>query len=313
MDYVSLGKAAFRNLNRRDGFMAVTDAAGSFALPAVLASPTLVAVHETGFAECTSETLEQTGKMVLRPWGRIEGVMKFGTKPAPAGELVMLGHRQFGPGGFNYDWDVFKTETDDQGRFEFAYVPPGERQVVRLIPQGGRSWSHGDSTQVTVKPGATSQVVQGGRGRPVIGRLKPSDPAREVEWNQGHHSLMTKWPQPPKPFSSPEEARAWNNSPEGKAARETTRQYSPKFAEDGSFRVENVAAGTYDLRLHFYEAGEDGRGMRNSVGGVQREVVVPDIPGGVSDVPLDLGEITLPVQPARPRKEEAASPRAEGD
>jgi peroxiredoxin len=65
---------------------------------------------------------------------------------------------------------------------------------------------------------------------------------------------------------------------------------------DGSFRVEDVEAGTYDLILVVNEPSHDPRGMMPShlpLGSAHREVIVPPMPGGRSDEPLDLGAIRL--------------------
>jgi hypothetical protein len=54
------------------------------------------------------------------------------------------------------------------------------------------------------------------------------------------------------------------------------------FARDGSFRIEDVLPGTYTLHIQTPELMT-----------VTREVVVPDIPGGRTDVPLNIGVLTI--------------------
>jgi protocatechuate 3,4-dioxygenase beta subunit len=292
LGYLYLGKAAFRNYNPSDAFQAKTDAQGRFSLSAALASPTLVAVHEQGFCEIKAEELAASGKITLLPWGRVEGVMKFGNRLA-TNEQIMLGPKSYGRNELNYDSDTFKRDTDDQGRFTFEYVPPGTRQLLLVIPAGPRSWSLSNPQRIEVKAGEVTRVTYGGMGRAVIGKVVLSDPSRQLDWNQGYHNLTTKWPKPPQQFNTPGEQRAWQNSPEMKAARENARQYRPRFAADGSFRVEDVPAGTYDLQLNFTEPGGDNLGMGRPVGSLTKEVVVPEMPGGRSDEPLDLGELKL--------------------
>jgi hypothetical protein len=48
-----------------------------------------VTVHEQGYAEIAADELAKTGKVVLQPWGRVEGILKHGTRPA-ANEEVMI-------------------------------------------------------------------------------------------------------------------------------------------------------------------------------------------------------------------------------
>lgn len=298
LGYLSLGKATFRNFSP-GAFMAKTDGQGRFSLPAALASPTLVVVHEQGFAETKAEELAASGKITLRPWGRLEGVMKFGNRLA-TNEQIMLAPKAFGRNDLNYDWDTFKRDTDDQGRFAFEYVPPGTRQLICLVPTGSRGWSQSHAQPIEVKAGEVTRVTYGGMGRAVIGKVVLSDPSQKLDWNQGYHNLCTKWPQPPKELNTPEERRAWNSSPEMKAAREKARYYHPRFAADGSFRVEDVAAGTYDLQLNFTEPQGDSPGMGRPLGSLTKEVAVPEMPGGRSDEPLDLGELKLQLpEPAK--------------
>lgn len=49
--------------------------------------------------------------------------------------------------------------------------------------------------------------------------------------------------------------------------------------------------GKYLLSLMFMDPGE--RTPRTSIGSITREVEVPEIPGGRTDEPLDLGELQL--------------------
>ena len=42
----------------------------------------IVIVADVGFADATSDEFAKTGKLVLRPWGRIEGEVRSGRRPA---------------------------------------------------------------------------------------------------------------------------------------------------------------------------------------------------------------------------------------
>ena len=130
-----------------------TDADGRFSLPAALPSPTVVAVHEQGYAEIAADKLASAGKVVLQPWGRVEGILKNGTRPG-TNEEVMIAPKQTGPGGINYDFEFFKTRTDDGGHFSLDYVPPGPRQLVRIVPMGQmRGWMWSQIQPIEVKAG----------------------------------------------------------------------------------------------------------------------------------------------------------------
>jgi len=192
----------------------------------------------------------------------------------------------------NLDSTQFKATTDEQGRFSFDFVPPGERQLVRLIPMGARSRMHSHGEWITVRPGETTRLVFGGKGRPIIGRFVLDDSKVAVDWSNGHFSLGTRFPTPLTPLRTREEVTAWNNSPEVKEARKNHRSYGLKVNADGTFRVENVPAGTYSMHVTVNEPGQEQFSARN-LGFFSREVEVPEIPGGVSDEPLDLGTLTV--------------------
>src|SRR5437867_7924397 len=81
-----------------------------------------------------------------------------------------------------------------------------------------------------------------------------------------------------------------------KEARKNHRYYALRVAEDGSFRIENVLSGTYQLSIHLTEPSGDRFGSGPPIGNLTRDVVVPEIPGGVADQPLDLGALTIQIK-----------------
>jgi beta-lactamase regulating signal transducer with metallopeptidase domain/Tol biopolymer transport system component/5-hydroxyisourate hydrolase-like protein (transthyretin family) len=301
--YLQLGQGAFRPFGGNQLNLTKTDAEGRFKLPALLPNPTLLAVDpDHGFAEITTEAVAAAGKIVLQPWGRIEGVFKIGSQSAVDREVALV-NRALGPGDWHLDFNAYKTRTDSAGRFAIDKAPPGERQLMRPVPIGrGGSWSH--LQRVTVKTGAVTQVVYGGTGRPVIGKVVLSDPRRKLDWTSGHHSLSTRFPQPPPEMRTPEGYRAWQKSPEFREAVANQRHYAPTWQPDGSFRFDDVAAGQYQLNLHFVEPADSL--PQTPLGFIVREVEVPEIPGGQSDEPLDLGELRLELR----SEQEIAADRA---
>ena len=78
-----------------------------------------------------------------------------------------------------------------------------------------------------------------------------------------------------------------------KEARKNHRYYALRIAEDGSFRIENVLPGTYQLSINLTEPGADQFRSGPPIGNLTRDVTVADIPGGVTDEPLDLGVLAL--------------------
>lgn len=121
---------------------------------------------------------------------------------------------------------------------------------MRPIPiLRGWSWSH--LHPLTVKAGGATRVVYGGTGRPLIGKVVLSDSQRKIEWPGGHHSLTTRFAQPPPDQRTPEGWRAWQRTPEDKQALANHRTRAPTWQPDGSFRLDEVLPGRFQLSLRF--------------------------------------------------------------
>ncbi len=99
-DYVQL-KDARLEPRGSDSAVVTSDAEGKFALPAAYATR-LVAAGSEGYAEALLERLDTTLTLTLEPWGRIEGVVRNGPRPA-TNEWVMVAPAQ---GGFGLGFQV---------------------------------------------------------------------------------------------------------------------------------------------------------------------------------------------------------------
>jgi len=297
--YVALGKEGLREIGRRGPVAnsVKSDAQGRFALPALLKNPTIIAVHKKGFALLENAKSGEVLALLVKPWGRIEGFAKNGTRPAANVTLMIAPERKLSS-LLNYDSTLFRTTTAEDGRFEFEGVPAIPSQLVRLTRnEGQNSWRWSQQQRIDVAPGATTRVNSGGMGRPVIGKLSASRTGEKVNWTGAECFMSTKIPQPPARFNNPEEARAWNKSPEVKSARENQRNYGVELSADGSFRVENVPPGEYTLTVLVRETGLDPiRRGGKILGSLRHEIVVEEIAGGVSDEPLDVGQLTVQSQ-----------------
>ncbi len=274
------------------GAFARADSEGRFTLPGAYAKM-LIAVHKQGYAEIAPGSLAPGGALTLQPWGRIEGVMRNGRRPATNQAVMVSAARGGGALQLNYDFEQYRTETDAQGRFNIQRVPPGQRFLVRLVPMDrGQMWSH--ITPVDVKPGEPTPVVYGGNGRAVIGKVTSQDSSVEIAWQSGHRTLHTKMPTPPATARTREEIQAWNDSEEVKTARANYRYYAVRMQEDGTFRIEDVPPGQYTLSMQFQGPAGDSSSMGGRyVGSIAREVEVPAMPDGPVDQPLDLGALEL--------------------
>jgi peroxiredoxin len=295
-DYIMLKDKELSGIgqNRALNNVVRTDEAGKFALPAGYASE-VVAVGPQGYAETKLDQLSGKLAMTLQPWGRIEGTARNGRKAATNQSVMVTATQGGGNMNLQYDFDSYRTQTGDQGRFVLNDVPPGKRFVVRLYASGPHSWSWSHIEPLEVKSGAVTYVDYGGKGRALIGKVAPNDPARVIDWTSGFHTLGTQMPKPPSPLKTAEQAEAWNNSPEMKQALANNRNYAVQFNSDGSFRIDDVLPGKYNLRLQFNEPGPQEFMPGPLIGTVGREVEVPEMPNGPVDEPLDLGKLELTV------------------
>ena len=102
---------------------------------------------------------------------------------------------------------------------------------------------------------------------------------------------------------SEEEKRAWNTawyeSPEGVKTMQDYwqaadyRHYSFAIRADGTFRIDDVPAGAYTLLVWTEEPPFAAKSRPKRTAVLQRDIVVPPMPGGRSDEPLQMGALQL--------------------
>ena len=147
----------------------------------------------------------------------------------------------------------------------------------------------------------------GGEGRPVIGKLVPPQGYHgPIYFGQGLRLLSTSRPEEPRPENydrmTRREQQAWHSkwrqTPEAEAFYEAMwsdpnwRHYCFSIQQDGSFRIEDVIPGTYNLLVGLEERFT-GQGRPEEIGGYNGIVEVPPMAEASTDEPLDLGELTL--------------------
>ena len=109
---------------------------------------------------------------------------------------------------------------------------------------------------------------------------------------------------PDENIPSPSDAaayRQWMESEAALARARAERIYRLRLDADGTFRLEDIPAGTYVLRVTVIEAGrtESQPGMPIPPERFTKEIMVPEMPGGRSDDPLDLGILTFQMPPKK--------------
>jgi thiol-disulfide isomerase/thioredoxin len=292
------------------------DGEGRYSLPPQTGVYALVVVHDAGYAEATAEQLARSQDVALVAWGRVEGNAKIGNKPGAGAQL------NISKTGERYDEKAprihhqIEAKADADGKFVFPRVQPGQVSVNRTVnmPMTGRSWISMPTSAavVTVEPGKTAQVTVGGTGRPVIGRLNlPKEVTDRSGWIYSTATLATKreFPKLDIPDNvkemEPAQRKQWYDeylkSDAGKAyqaavdaVQKDFRQYAVIAQPDGSFRADDVPAGTYQLAIAVSKVNADGTcGPGDTIATASADVSVPEMPGGRSDEPLEVPTLEM--------------------
>jgi peroxiredoxin len=239
----------------------------------------LIAMGDAGYSDASPDEIANSGKLVLRPWGKIEGEVRIGRQPASDQE-VEFQPGPFRPGGWYYIVDYgYTTRTDLRGRFAFDRVVPGQGTVSRVVanaafPSGfpAVAWQEA----IEVKPNQTARVQVGGKGRPVIGRLMiEGTPVAPVDWSKSQPVMIQV------PLEELKVPLGW-------------RRFASHLDKDGRFHIEDVSPGKYALEV-IVNAAPDSHvwGPGAEIGQAKLPVTVPKAPDGRPDDPFDLGTITV--------------------
>jgi len=267
--YISNG----RNVNKQDSQFVEIKEDGRFSFPAQTEIYSIVALHERGYLEMTREELATSPQLTLQPWARVEGKLLIGKEPGANKAISLWLEKPDEPNSPRIYHDC-RAVTDNEGQFVFERVAPGKATISRELDLGGGFYSYSHSKSIETKAGETISVNIGGTGRPVIGQLViPDDIKDKFYWRYTRCSLKI-------------------NSPEN-----PYKNLNFKCEEDGSFRVDDVPAGDYCLYVTAYEPPSKPSGcIETKIGLLSHNFNVPDIPGGRSDEPLNIGTLELVVQ-----------------
>jgi hypothetical protein len=196
--------------------------------------------------------------------------------------------------------------TGNKGQFVFERVFPGTgrigRRILFMVDSGTSEAISSSQVSASFAGGETTTIDLGGTGTAVVGKLVPADEGEKMTWNLAIISARADLsppppPKPPKEVDGDEKKRvawweAWKVTGEGLAWTASYEVYqqlvasSPSFsasvARDGSFRIDDMPAGSYVLNVTY-----NGNWRRQS----ERRFVVPAAEGATG--PVDLGELRL--------------------
>jgi len=291
-----------------------TSANGRFELTQKIDADLVVACHTNfGYAQISLVELMKTGKIVLQPWGSVTGVVRVGEKIEPyyrvalhsSYEMEMIGNRSQ-PAVNLY----LQSDPAPDGRFSFPTVPPGNRiaylrYVFEKNERGNMKLSH--NVPVPVKPGETNEVMIGGTGRTVFGKIQVTGgTGSEIDWHRDSHTMRIQ-PRPvgvPPPMSFPPNATAEERQElikkrnqqlqdfyreQQQRINRMQRTYVLVFGSDGSFLVHNVEPGPYMLEIRPTDATQPN--SYRYLGNLNTTINVPE-----GTAPHDLGTFNLTIR-----------------
>lgn len=297
----------------------VTSAAdGSYRLSRLPDNARIVALHPAGYREVPASGWKEAPDLALQAWGHIEGQVRLGADPVPNALVSYRPAVDSWPPGSELVIHNLRTTADAQGRFVLPRVPPGKGRIEgthwSTPPPDGKAVARAEPFELP--PGGTLTVDFVSSGRSVMGRIAPpQQDGHPIACGGSHGSLSITVqldlaePAPPdfgKDQTSPEARQRiedWPRSADGKAyAAAATRYHKARsdalaavpqsrflfpLAADGTFRLDHVPVGDYELRVFLYPPGRSGLGVA-PVGQARLAVAVPE---GRSDEPVDLGSI----------------------
>jgi peroxiredoxin len=111
----------------------------------------------------------------------------------------------------------------------------------------------------------------------------------------------------------------WRGTDDGKAFMKAQQEHAKQrrhyvvgIAHDGTFRVEDVPAGTYQFYVHLFDESRSGfSGREELIGSLNYDFEVPDMNEGTSDEPLDIGALEIRIMKRLKAGDVAASFEAE--
>jgi peroxiredoxin len=312
----------------------VTSDAGRFSFAPDLDAYAVVVADDLGFAQVRVEELKTSPEVRLQPWARVEGTLRIGSHPGSNETVRLASaFTPFAnyPRSLPPCLVSNETTTDSAGRFVFSRVPPLDVKLLH-IPSMSRGESGllpiTQITNLALHGGETQVVTLGGQGRPVTGRVvlknysKPIDWQGQVFWinaaaprpadcpdfesaRKAYHAAMraARTPQDKEMAKAryladqdqvARQLRAWDSSAAGRRYCFSKRQYVLRFAKDGSFRIDDVPGGDYQLTIDLRElVASRGQSRSPLIALGNQEIHVPDSPGGQTDTPFDLGVINM--------------------
>jgi thiol-disulfide isomerase/thioredoxin len=272
-----------------------SDSEGRFRFAGPTETFAIAVIHDRGYAEASEAQFRQDPVLTLKPWARVEGVLRRGRAPRPNNELRLEVRAR------GYDSPqvvhVYKTRTDDQGRFAIERVPYGQGDLGPLCTGARRIEYY---QPLHIEPGGTTHAVLGGRGRPIVGRIA-GPPGVDVDLGSEYQSVDARKKSPDVPDEVLEQGKeaiqawweGWRATDEGRHWDALPSFFSSKPDVEGAFRLEELPAGSWILLVDLQGPVTESKDRRIvRLGRLAHNFIVPEMLDEQSDEPLDLGTLT---------------------
>ena len=295
----------------------ISDSQGRFELTSKTNADFVLAAHPThGFAQIAMADFKKTNRITLQPWGQVKGVLRVGDKVEP--EHYVAVHTHYVSDGYARRSSMplylyYKQKPEADGQFVFDAVPPGERTVQLRYMWGDRDtgpYRLSHDVHVNVEPGKTNDVVIGGDGRMLIGKLQLTGASDvNIDGRRGTFRLVSlPGPLPSDipppliipPSSTPQERQRLTQAHmekirESARNRVLAQQYNRRtffvlFDSENNFKVPNVPPGKYSLELSPYDPRAPSTTSR-TLGNVNQTVTIPE-----GTKPFDMGVVEMKVR-----------------
>lgn len=268
------------------GDRVVTDENGRFEIECPDGDFQLLVANAAGFAVLPGRSSEGELRLVLQPWGRLEGRWQEKGRPAGVTSLSYGTGRQWG-----LSISVAPAYSPGDGKFVEEKIPPGpftlhwQPRRLRGEPFTSIELAHGDA-----RAGETTTLECSTEFRAVTGQVVRKGSANGLKFEQCYvflHPVHETSPRPPSELNTPAEEEIWwdkwNASEEGRAyAATSNRRRQITVQPDGRFTSPVVVPGSYWL-------SGDWRDGLQRLGSIEsRRVEITAGPGV-----LDLGELTV--------------------
>ncbi len=258
---------------------ATTDKEGHFQLCPIKGPALIIALHETGWAMRPLAAHKDKDPLTLAAWSQLEGSVS--AQERPKDEKAYVAVNVMPPKEWNVGTSVrfsLGAAVDEAGHFKVGNVP-----ALPLRVGESRRWVTSHAVEVTPEPGKTMQVgFCANRNGAVRGKLI-ADPGfaslgaeTEEVWNSSRRLFIT--------------ARR-----HGDDTKDENTGFVPIVLEDGTFTLDCLPAGDYDLTATLHDAPpKNACGRGTAVARLERAFTITLD----QSVPVALGDLSFEAIPA---------------